>query len=451
MVADIKLIDDTKRLLLSRYPRFGSDIASVNIEYRNDLKYHTAATDGNNVYFDPNYLASLSVDDRIFLIAHEIMHIKFDHMLRLVDKNDSKRDLDVWNDATDAIINANLERDGFTIKKGYVNIPGSLNYSAEELYEILLKEKEQNKDNKNGQKQNSLSNEAGEDSKNKGQFMDDHSLWEEAFEKSQKQENPNQEKEIITNNFDKYNEKEEFDSNREERNAKAKQMLEKMKDEMLKQGENNNSGDFLKFNDVGESKEEIKWELLLRREIEKSETIWSQRRSIAENNYAYRLEENDLEEDSETEVMIDVSGSVDLDLVKAFLRIIKPILRHSKLKVGCFNESFWGMAEIKTTKDIDEFQIPENARGSSAWTEDWDLAVRSFSKKREINKLVFTDGLPCPGNMPKEDLKNENVIWLVYGNQNFKPCCGKVIQISENQIQKLQSSFVDSEYIGRIR
>ena len=33
----------------------------------------------------------------------------------------------------------------------------------------------------------------------------------------------------------------------------------------------------------------------LEKEIEKSETIWSQRRSIAENNYAYRLEENDIE------------------------------------------------------------------------------------------------------------------------------------------------------------
>lgn len=49
-------------------------------------------------------------------------------------------------------------------------------------------------------------------------------------------------------------------------------------------------------------------------EIEKSETIWSQRRSIAENNFAYRLEENDIEEDAETQVMIDVSGSVNLNM-----------------------------------------------------------------------------------------------------------------------------------------
>ena len=188
---------------------------------------------------------------------------------------------------------------------------------------------------------------------------------------------------------------------------------------------------------IGKSKEEIDWKLLTRREIEKSETIWSQRRSIAENNYAYRLEENDIEDDAETEVMIDVSDSVDLKLVKSFLRQLKPLLQQSKLRVGCFNAKFWGLVDIKNERDIDNFTIPRKARENSAWTEDWDLAVRSFTKKREINKIVFTDGYPCPGNMPKEDLKRENIIWLVYGNKVFKPCCGKVINITERQLEQL--------------
>lgn len=195
--------------------------------------------------------------------------------------------------------------------------------------------------------------------------------------------------------------------------------------------------EFIDLGSIGESRNEIDWKLLLRREVEKNETIWSQRRSIAENNYAYRLEENDVEEEAETEVMIDVSGSVDLELVKAFLRELKPIIKQSKLKVGCFNEKFWGLVDVKTAKDIDTFKIPREARGNYAWTEDWDLAVRSFSPKKEINKIVFTDGYPCPGTMPKKDLKKENVIWLVYGNENFNPCCGKVINITEKQLKQL--------------
>ena len=69
--------------------------------------------------------------------------------------------------------------------------------------------------------------------------------------------------------------------------------------------------------------------------------------------------------------------------------------------------------------------------------------LRSFTKKREINKIVFTDGYPCPGTMPKEDLKRENVIWLVYGNKDFRPCCGKVINITERQIEQFHQ--IDNE------
>ena len=417
------LIYDVKRKMLAKYPRFGSEIAVSNIEFRENLPYHTAATDGKNVYVDPNYFESLSENERIFIIAHEIMHIKFMHMFRLKDKDGKKRDPDLWNIATDAIINANLERDGFTIKEGYVNMPEALNYSAEEFYQKLLEEKEkkQNEDKLQG---------------------DDHSLWEEAFkQQAQGQEQIGEEQ--IDMDFD---ERGEFEDNRREKREKFKSRREKTQKDIRSAKE-----ETIKLGNIGESKEAINWKVLLRKEVEKTETIWSQRRSIAENNYAYRLEENDIENDiedeAETEIMIDVSGSVDLDLVKAFLRQIKPILKQSKLKVGCFNEKFWGLVDIKSARDIDNFTIPREARGHSAWTEDWDLAVRSFTRKREINKIVFTDGYPCPGTMPKEDLKRENVIWLVYGNKDFKPCCGKVINITEKQLEQLhqidKKTFMD--------
>lgn len=431
----VDMIYDIKRKMLTKYPRFGSEIAVANIEFRRDLPFHTAATDGKNIYVDPEYFESLSENDRLFTIAHEIMHIKFMHIYRLTDKNGEKRDLELWNIATDAIINANLERDGFTIKEGYVNRPEALNYSAEEFYEILLREKEEKEkqqQQQNGQESqgNSEEQSEGEDEKTSHQG-DDHSLWEEAFrnyeQQGQKQRTVEQEQHQADSD-----ERSEFEDNRQEKRERFKARREKTEQDIRGTGEGT-----IDLGSIGESKEAIDWKVLLRREIEKTETIWSQRRSIAENNYAYRLEENDIEDEAETEIMIDVSGSVDLDLVKAFLRQIKPILKHSKLKVGCFNERFWGLVDIKSVRDIDNFTIPKEARGHSTWTEDWDLAVRSFTKKRGINKIVFTDGYPCPGTMPKEDLKRENIIWLVYGNKDFKPCCGKVINITERQLEQL--------------
>ena len=475
------MIYDVTRKMLVKYPRFGSEIADANIEFRDDLPFHTAATDGKNIYVDLNYFESLSEDDRLFTIAHEIMHIKFMHMYRLKDKDGKKRDLNLWNIATDAIINANLERDGFTIKEGYVNMPEALNYSAEEFYEILSKEKEnqqkaqenkeqnqgdsgeqsqnnENKDsNQNGkggnqegkQEQNENPSDGNSECKKTGKENeqpshqgDDHSLWEEAFrnqqhgqkaDQKQEKDEAEKQKEIDEQPQMTFDERGEFEDNRKEKRERFKARREKTKHDIRGMQEEES----IKLGSIGESRENIDWKTLLRREVEKTETIWSQKHSIAENNYAYRLEENDIEDEAETEIMIDVSGSVNLDLVKAFLRQIKPILKQSKLKVGCFNERFWGLVDIKNERDIDNFTIPREARGNSAWTEDWDLAVRSFTKKKEINKIVFTDGYPCPGTMPKEDLKRENIIWLVYGNKAFNPCCGKVINITERQLEQL--------------
>ena len=602
MEYDKKLLQDVKKLMIARYPRFASQIASANLEYKTDLRYHTAATDGKNIYFDPNYLASLSDDDKLFIVAHELMHVKFEHMYRLTNKDGQMRDPNLWNIATDAIINANLEQDGFKIKEGYVNMPEALNYSAEEFYDKLLKEKQereqqksgnkqsgggqnsqsqnqenspskndkngqnqddqnkqtnegqngqnkeiqtnegqnrqdqekqtnegqngQNKEKQNGQQnsqsngqngnqsqqneenddkesvgnywkghngdsqgntsqsgnsQNNNSNQIGQSeesrrskssgsqsyqgnqSGNNEQFADDHSLWEKAFKESKKQRNKQMSKseqngqssQVAENSkldpnaqipeFDEsqFNERAEFQENRKERRERAKRNMESLREQELKKSQSGN----IELGDVGQAKPILDWKLLLRREVEKTETIWSQRRSIAENNYAYRLEENDVEDEAETEVMIDVSGSVSLEMVKAFLRQLKPILKASKLKVGCFNEKFWGMVEIKSNRDIDNFKIPSQARGNSAWTEDWDLAVRSFSKKREVNKIVFTDGEPCPGTMPKEDLKGINVIWLVYSNRDFHPCCGKVININKRDLKKIMGDeFVEEDF-----
>ena len=378
------MLYDVTRKMLVKYPRFGSEIADANIEFRDDLPFHTAATDGKNIYVDLNYFESLSEDDRLFTIAHEIMHIKFMHMYRLKDKDGKKRNLNLWNIATDAIINANLERDGFTIKEGYVNMPEALNYSAEEFYEILLKEKEnqqkaqenqeqnqgdsgeqsqdnENKDsNQNGkggnqegkQEQNENPSDGNSEGKKTGKENeqpshqgDDHSLWEEAFRNQQQGQKADQkqekneaekQKEIDGQPQMTIDERGEFEDNRKEKRERFKARREKTKHDIRGMQEE----EAIKLGSIGESRENIDWKTLLRREVEKTETIWSQKRSIAENNYAYRLEENDIEDEAETEIMIDVSGSVNLDLVKAFLRQIKPILKQSKLKVGCFNERF---------------------------------------------------------------------------------------------------------------
>lgn len=202
------------------------------------------------------------------------------------------------------------------------------------------------------------------------------------------------------------------------------------------------SNDHTIVGEVGETQTPVvDWKKMLKKSFDEERDRWSYRRSGAENDYMARVEELEDESRPDTEVMLDVSGSVNIHLLREFLRQLKPLLKSSKLKVGCFDEFVYDFKEIKTKEDIDYFQIT----AKSQWTENWDAAVRAFSKKKEVNKIIFTDGYPCPGTMPKEDLKGKNVIWIVYGNKDFNPCCGKVIQVSERQLQ----SYIQTAPLSR--
>lgn len=206
--------------------------------------------------------------------------------------------------------------------------------------------------------------------------------------------------------------------------------------------------------DLGESPQVADWKKILKQNMLDPEDKWSYRRSGADNDYMARSEELEDEVKAKTEVMIDVSGSVDEELVKEFLRQLKPLLKRSAILVGCFDDEIYPFKEIKNRKDIDNFRIPGG--GGT----DLDLAVRSFSDDKDTNKIVFTDG--C-GNMPRPDLKNvKNLFWVVYKTEFsswyyderpstedwFKPICGKVIYVDRKEISQ---NFIrrQNKYIGR--
>ena len=136
-----------KRKMLVKYPFFGSVVASVGYKENKDIP--TAGTDGETIYYNPKYLEELSVEEQTFIFAHEVCHIAFNHILRSEGK-----DPELWNIATDGVINQFLKRDGLKMAKGGVVITEAINYDAEQLYEKLLQEKKQ----KGQQQQNGQGN-----------------------------------------------------------------------------------------------------------------------------------------------------------------------------------------------------------------------------------------------------------------------------------------------------
>lgn len=184
-----------------------------------------------------------------------------------------------------------------------------------------------------------------------------------------------------------------------------------------------------RLGEVGESEHKVAdWRKILKKSIEEEEdSRWSYRRSSAANDYMARVEDIEEESKSKTQVMIDVSCSVSGGLVREFLRQIKPILKDSDLEVGFFDDVVYEFKKIKKAKDIDNLNI------SGGGGTNIDNAVRAFSRKKEINKIVFTDG--C-GYMPRADLAKMNVLWVVYDNDNFNPICGQVIYVNRRDIMK---------------
>lgn len=613
---DYNELDYLRNLVLTRYPRFATQLAKVGLVFSKNLEFHTVATDGENIYFDPEFFKSLTEKEKIFVVAHELLHIKYLHMYRLETQEGVLRDFELWHIAADAVINANLKKDGFEIKPGFVDMPEAAEYNAEQVYDMLLSERNKSQNqlgkqqngqnnqqngqanqqgqNQNGQNQNSQgqqsqggqsafgqeqsrqengnrqqfsnsnqgdgeqssnsdkeNSQAGQSNSNTDQLNengsenqagsngtndfgkqlfkktqnglgDDHELWKKAFERKKqeeaekeqtqkfkkqltkldekkkkgeenqeqtydsanktkdKNENSNQkddnkaQNESDENNAqsnsenqtqDKFNRENkgskqgslgngadassgreisddgvvreykadldeflEFNKNRVERRERARQKFERLKDNTARELTKN----YNSIENLGEEKPALDWKYVLMREVNKTEYVWSQKRSIKENNYAYRMIAVEKKDESSSEVMIDVSGSVSDSMVRSFLRQLKPLLKNSKLKVGFFADRATDkFQEIKNDKDIDKLKIYRPGYGTN-----FDAAVKAFSNDPKVNKIVFTDG--WPGEMPSKETEKINVLWLVYENRDYKPCCGKVIMVEEKQLKTIK-------------
>ena len=410
-------IESLKRKLLIKYPFFGSVLA--NVYYKEDDHIDTACTDGKAIYYNSEFLNTLSVNGQLFVLAHEVCHVAFNHILRSEGKNPR-----LWNIATDGVINQLLQNDGLNIIENAINIPEALHLDAEELYEKLLKEQKDNPE-QNGNNGNDSNN-----SEEKDVGHDSHSMWKKVVE-NHKNNNSNGESSAVEEKQEEYakmGENKAFEKNKEEK----KKMLDDLKKELSEEASKEVSkslgsglssmGAIRSLSNIGRSKQIIDWRYILREAI-KYDVDWSyENATIEEGVVTPHLEEMPK---AETEIVLDTSGSVDENLLKNFLRECKNILPHSELKVGCFDTKFYGFENIRTEYDIDNMKF-QGGGGT-----DFNVAVDAFSGRVE-NKIIFTDGMSSP------PIKEMDAIWLIYGGYHLEPRGGRVINISDEQMRKLQ-------------
>lgn len=431
-----------KRKMLVKYPFFGSVVASVDYKENKDIP--TAGTDGETIYYNPKYLESLSVEEQTFIFAHEVCHIAFNHILRSEGK-----DPELWNIATDGVINQFLKRDGLKMALGGVDMAEAINYDAEQLYEKLLQEKQQRQQqngqgssqSENGQQQSQQQNSSNsgisqeEDKSKQDVGHDTHSMWDKAVKKHKEQEEKSDKKEKSElkkkqEELEDMGEKDAFKKNLKDKKKQLEELKEAISKQASQAGTSTNR-DVRTVNDIGTAKPIVDWRYILREAVD-----WSYKNATLEDGVvSANLEEQPM---PETEIVLDTSGSINEVLLKNFLRECKNILKYTKLKVGCFDTEFYGFHEIRTEEDI------ENMEFVGGGGTNFDIAVGAFSRRVE-NKIIFTDGEAPMPDMPID------AIWIVFGEKIINPKGGKVINITPEQLDRLYSYEMNIESKGKTR
>lgn len=121
--------------LIIDQPFFGTLALRLHLQEAPNIA--TLCVDGRTVFYNPEFIESLSLQLVKSAIAHEVMHCVFDHMSRLQGRNPSK-----WNAATDYAINPILKDAGFKLGEKWLYNPSWAGKTADEIYTILQDDKD---------------------------------------------------------------------------------------------------------------------------------------------------------------------------------------------------------------------------------------------------------------------------------------------------------------------
>lgn len=381
------------RLLIDK-PFFGFIVSKMDfIEDKNSYvgPIPTAATDGRNIFYNSDFFNGMTQKERIFVIAHEIMHCVLDSMGRK-----GGRDMQYWNMATDYAINDMLKLDnvGEMPKVGLWE-QKYRNMSAEVIYEDLVKNKSTKKDTLDVHLDPDKMGKPDKDGKGQGKDGKDGDM--EGAEGTGKGKAPT---------------KKEMEQIRKD--------FEKLKIEAYQRAKmaGNNLGSIEQM--VGELlTPKINWKDLLHTSIQsifKSDMTWMRpnRRNPMRNMI---LPSMDFEKTVDVCVSIDTSGSISDEQRITFLSEISGILNYYtafKLKIWCFdtachNLQVYDQYNISTLKDYQ----PAGGGGT-------DIGCNfKFMEKEGIRPEQFiclTDGYNGSSNWGPEEYCP--TVWIIHSNPN---------------------------------
>ena len=368
---------------------FGSLMLFAQIEKTKNLP--TAATDGRKIFFNEDFLNSLSSKEQNALMLHEVLHMALLHVTRR-----QSRDPHIWNIAADIVVNDLIERNtSFPLPKGAITDNRFQDKSVEYIYEALLKSKKKYKlvitdilepSNANSDESKKDSNDVMEPLSQE-ETDEIESFWKDKME-----------------------------------------ILKNSSEHQLSNGKGSlPAGIEQEISTILEP--EVDWRHALWKYVGKTPADFDDldRRFIHKGLYLESL----LTEAVEVSVCIDTSGSVSDELLKQFAAELKGILR-SYPNVKC--SLFFADTNLAGPYEIDRIeQMPKAVgRGGTSFVPFFDYLKKHGEENNLLgnNKLsiYFTDGY---GDFPSQE-PNNPTMWLVCKDgletQSFP--FGEVVRIS---------------------
>lgn len=373
--------------LLLRHPFFGNMATRLRIQAADEWLM-TAAVDGRNLFFNTQFFNAMNNKEVEFVIAHEILHMVYDHLGRRDD-----RDPMLYNIAADYIVNNLLVRDRIGTKPKVVDCYQDFKYdkwTSEEVYDDLFKQAK-----KNGE----------EFVKQLGEMLDEHlDLEGDGTEDGEGNGRPRYSK------------------------AELDQIKDEIKEAMLQAasaaGAGNLPGEIARMiKEITEPK--MDWRQLLRQQIQS--TIRSDYTFSRPNRKGWHtgvvLPGMNFAETIDICIALDMSGSIGNDQASDFLGEIKGIMDEYKdyqIKLWCFDTKVYNEQDFSADcgEDLTEYKL--KGGGGTDFMCNWTYMKNHGIQPKKF--IMFTDGYA----------------WNSWGDPEY---CDTIFIIHQNHDKSLEGPF----------
>ena len=368
--------------LLLRHPFFGNMATRLKVENCDDW-CPTAATDGKHLFYNTQFFNALSNKEIEFVIAHEILHCVFDHIIRRED-----RDPEIYNIACDYIVNNTLVRDkiGDPVKMIPIYQDWKYdNWQSEAVYDDIYE-----KAKENGKKF----------LEQMGQLLDEHIDWEK--KPGQGKGGKGQKRPHYT--------KEEM-----------KKIRDQVKENMISAAQSAGAGNVpaeieRMIKELTEPK--MNWREILRQQIQ----------ATVKNDYTFSrpsrkgwhtgvvLPGMNFDQQIDCAIAFDMSGSIGNDQAKDFLSEVKGIMDEFKeynVKLWCFDTAVYNEKDFSSTDGEDFSNYQPIGGGGTEFMCNWEYMKEHDIQPKKL--IMFTDGYPF-GSWGEDDYCD--TVFVIHGHHD---------------------------------